>query len=211
MTTAAATSTDSPGPELDILEEFIEENRHDLSQFVPKSRRRGPHSKQDKEARRMEVYRYHFDYGYSGRKIAEMIKIHRNTVNGDIEFWYSKIAGSINIFNPESAVLVSLQRLEIQRTRLREQLDKTNSQQEKVSIERLITDIESKILYTRHRLVESIRRLSDLSIESLNDWLKENKKDGRYITLFDKIKVSSKAHEKIERIIKEDKVDVFQF
>ena len=139
----------------------------------------------------MEVYRYHFDYGYSGRKIAGIMKINRNTVNGDIEFWYSKIAGSINIYSPESAVLVSLQRLEIQRTRLREQLDKTNSQQEKVSIERLITDIESKILYTRHRLGESTRRLSDSSIENLNDWLKENKKDGRYITLFDKIMVSS--------------------
>lgn len=36
MTTAAATSTDSLGPELDISEEFIEENRHDLRLIIHK-------------------------------------------------------------------------------------------------------------------------------------------------------------------------------
>ena len=197
--------------ELEVSQEFIEENRHDLSQFVPKSRRRGPYSKQDKQARRIEVYRLHFEYGYSGRKIAEMMKIHRNTVNGDIEYWYSKIVDATNIYYPEYAVIVNLQRLEVQRTRLREELDKTNSQQEKLAIERLIFDIDSKILYTQHRLGESSRRLADLSTEKINDWLKDNKKDVRYLTLFDKIMVSSKAHEKIERVIKEDKIDFFQF
>ncbi len=204
MTTAAATSTDSSDSELDISEEFLEENRQNLSQFVPKSRRRGPYSKQDKQARRIEVYRLHFEYGYSGRKIAEMMKIHRNTINADIGFWYYKIAGSTNIFNPEDIVIINLQRLEIQRTRLREQLDITSSQQEKLSIERLIFDIDSKILYTHHRLGESTRRMIDLSTTRLNDWMKDNRKDTRFMTLFDKIKISSKAKEKIERIISED-------
>lgn len=211
MTTAAATSTNSSGIDLDISEEFIKENRQNLSQFVPKSRGRGPYSKQDKQARRNEVYRLHFEYGYSARKIADMMKVNRNTVTSDIDYWYSKIVDASNIFNPEHAVIINLQRLEIQRTRLREQLDKTNSHQEKLAIERLIFDVDSKILHTYQRLGESARRLADLSTEQLNDWLKDNRKEGRYMTLFDKILVSPKAHEKIERIIKEDKVDVLQF
>ena len=59
--------------ELKISKEFLEENKSNLSQFMPKTRRRGPYSKQEKESRRNEVYRLHFDYGYSARKISESI------------------------------------------------------------------------------------------------------------------------------------------
>ena len=38
----------------------------------------------------------------------------------------------------------------------------------------------------------------------LNDWLEKDRSKIRYMTLFDKIRVSSKAHEKIKMIINED-------
>ena len=54
---------------------------------MPKSHQRGPYTKQELENRRNEVYRLHFEYRYSVRKIAELMKINRNTINGDIKHW----------------------------------------------------------------------------------------------------------------------------
>ena len=87
--------------ELDISEEFLAE-----CQTMPKSQRHnGQYTKQEIQKRRNEVYRYHFEYGYSARKIAELIKINRNTINGDIKHWYSKISNKNYILDPESTIL----------------------------------------------------------------------------------------------------------
>ena len=54
----------------DISKEFLKENQNNLGQFMPKYHKRGPYSKQQLEKRRDKVYRLHFEYGYSARKIA---------------------------------------------------------------------------------------------------------------------------------------------
>lgn len=185
----------------EVSKEFWQENQK--IKHTPK--KGGPYSKQDKDARRNEVYRLHFDYGYSARKISELMKVNRNTINGDLNYWYNKIVESHNIFEPESEILINLHRLENQRTRLREELDKAVSIQEKLAIERFIYDINSKILNTHQRLAESTRRVLDLSTDKLNEWMKQNKKTERYMALFDKIGISEKAKEKIDKIIKEDR------
>lgn len=189
--------------ELNVSEEFIDQNKESL-QNRPK-RRGGPYSKEEKIKRQNEVHRLHFEYGYSARKIAELMKINRNTVNGDLDYWYAKIIPDMSIFDPEYMVKVNLERLDIQRTRLREQLDKTDSFQERLSLERLIYEIDSKILHTYNKMIDSIRRVFDLSIQRTNDWLKENKKPDRCMTLFDTVIVSEKARQKIKKIINEDK------
>lgn len=189
--------------ELDISQEFLEENKK-LCQPMPKSRRQGRYSKKNKEARRNEVYRLQFDYGYSARKIADIMKVSRNTVNGDVSYWYSKFLESNKIFDPETVVVMTLERLEIQYTRLREQLDKTDSQQEKNTIERLMLDVNSKFINTNLRLAESTIKIMDSATRRLNHWLEDDRSKMRYMTLFDRIRVSEKAQEKIERIISED-------
>ena len=191
--------------ELKISKEFLEENKSNLSQFMPKTRRRGPYSKQEKESRRNEVYRLHFDYGYSARKISELMKVNRNTINGDVSYWYSKIISNHNIFDPEMDILIRLKRFEVQRTRLRVQTDKTNEFQEKLSLERIILDIDSKVLQIYQKLGESTKRVMDAVTINLNHEMKKQKKDTRYMLLFDKIAVSERAKERIEQIIREDK------
>ena len=191
--------------ELKISKEFLEENKSNLSQFMPKTRRRGPYSKQEKESRRNEVYRLHFDYGYSARKISELMKVNRNTINGDVSYWYSKIISNHNIFDPEMDILIRLKRFEVQRTRLRIQTDKTNEFQEKLSLERIILDIDSKVLQIYQKLGESTKRGMDAVTINLNHEMKKQKKDTRYMLLFDKIAVSERAKERIEQIIREDK------
>jgi len=189
----------------EMTEEFFTENKNHIPKINLQKKKGGPYSKKLRNKRKDEVYRLHFEYGYSARKISDLMKINRNTVNGDIDYWYSKIVKNSYILNPEYVIIFNLQRLDIQRSRLRERLDKTESFEQKLALDRLIFDIDSKILHTHHRLTESERRVSDMSIEQLNSWMKENGRKERYMTLFDKLSVSEKAKEKINKIIDEDR------
>ncbi|MCH7969211.1 MAG: hypothetical protein IH841_08215 [Thaumarchaeota archaeon] len=192
------------GNEFNISDDFIEANK----KFIPDTRRKkgGPYTKQEIIDRKNEVHRLHFEYGYSARKIADLMKVNRNTINGDVDYWYSKIVDNTNMVDPAYAIMVNLQRLDIQRSRLREQLDKTETFQEKLALERLILEIDSKILNTHNKLTNSARNLLDYSTERMNNWMKENKKDDRFLTSFDRISVSEKALEKIDKIIKQDRL-----
>lgn len=51
----------------------------------------GPYTKDERTKRQNEVARLHFEYGYSAVKIAEMMKVNRNTINSDIKYLYSEI------------------------------------------------------------------------------------------------------------------------
>jgi len=190
--------------EFNISKDFIETNK----KFKPDTRRKkgGPYTKQEIIDRKNEVYRLHFEYGYSARRIADLMKVNRNTVNGDIDYWYSKIIDNTNIGDPTNAIMINLQRFDIQRSRLREQLDKTETFQEKLALERLILEIDSRILNTHYKLTNSARNLLDFSTERMNNWMKENKKDNRFLTLSDILSVSEKAQEKINKIIKQNRL-----
>jgi len=172
---------------------------------MPKTRKRGPYSKEEKESRRNEVYRLHFDYGYSARKIADLMKVNRNTINGDISYWYHKVGSTQNIFDPEMTIIMNLRRFEEQRSRLREQIDTVSEFSDRLSLERMIFDIDSKIMQIYQKLGESSRRIMDMTTDHLNRYMKDNKKPERYMMMFDKFSVSEKAKEKIEKIIKDDK------
>jgi len=187
--------------EPDFTNESVSE-KNNLCQSMPK--KSGPYSKKDKEMRRDEVYRLHFDYDFSARKIAELMNINRNTINMDLNYWYSDIAKSSDVINPEFMINITIQKLSIQYTRLREQLDKAESLQEKNVIERLMFDVNSKIININHRLAESTMKIMDSATNRLNDWLEKDGQKTRYLTLFDKIKVSSKAYDEISKIIDED-------
>lgn len=190
--------------EIEISEEFLEENRQNLRQFTPKSRRRGPWSKRDKEARREKVYLLHFDYNFSARKIADMMKIQRNTVNSDLTYLYSKIVESKNIIDPATAIVITLERLDIQYERLRERYDKTDSHQDKNAVEHLMLNVNSRIMSINQRLAESTIKVMDDATERLNDWLKQDRSETRYMTFFDRLRVSATARDKIQKIINED-------
>ena len=192
------------GNEFNISDDFIETNK----KFKPDTRRKkgGPYTKQEIIDRKNEVHRLHFEYGYSARKISDLMKVNRNTINGDINYWYSKIMDNINMVDPTNVIMVNLQRLDIQRSRLREQLDKTETFQEKLALERLILEIDSKILNTHNKSINSTRNLLAYSNVELNTWMKENRKDNRFFTFSDRISVSVKAMKKIDKIIKQDRL-----
>src|SRR2546428_14186689 len=111
---------------LQVYHDFIEENKK-LCQNMSEGKRGSRYSKSERETRRSEVYKFHFEYGYSARKIAELLDVNRNTVNGDINYWYSRISKNVSGIDPEKAIITVLQRMQSQRVSLRAQLDKTRS------------------------------------------------------------------------------------
>ena len=184
--------------------DFLDENEK-LCQIIPKSKKGGPYSKEQKESRRNEVYRLYFDYGYSARKIAEVMKIHRSTVNGDVDFWYNQVTKNFNEIDPTIAIVEQITKLKDQKTRLREYLDKTESVTEKHTIERLILDVDSKITHIHFKMQDSTFKIHEQATRWVNEFMKKNNETQRYSTIFDTIKVSTKAHERIMKIINEDR------
>ena len=188
---------------LDVSKEFIESGKSLQSNS---KKRGGRYTKDEKIKRQNEVYRLHFEYGYSARKISELMKINRNTINSDIDYWYDKILTTSNVLDPELSVIVNIQRFDVQRSRLRESLDKAENFQQRHAIEKMIFDIDCKIINTQMKLADSMKRIHKLSIGFINDWLKKNGKDNRLMNFFDTISVSEKAKQRISKIIKEDRI-----
>ena len=61
-------------------------------------------------------------------------------------------------------------------------------------------------MHTHEKLYQATYSVHKLATEWLNQYMEKNKKPERYLTWFDTISVSKKAQEKINRIIKEDKI-----
>jgi len=188
-----------------VSNDFINDNKK--IKFPKQEKKKGgPYSKNERHQRLNEVYRLHFDYGYSARQIADMMKVSRNTINGDVSYWYDKIGKKMGSFvDPEMIVVKHITRLELQRTRLRVALDKTKVLQEKLGIDKLIFDIESRIMQTRLKLVDSKIRSFNYSTERVNHWLKEQRREERFVSYFDICSVSDKSYDRIINIMKEDK------
>jgi len=189
---------------LHVSDEFLKQNsKH--GKIKKPVKKVGPYTRSEKDKRRDEVYRLHFEYGYSARKIAELMKVNRNTINGDVDYWYSMIIKKVNIFQPEYNIITTLEKMQIQLARLREQLDKAKSISERISIERLIYDINSKILYTYQKVASSSIRTHGLATQLCNSKMKKDNRPGRILSFYDTIAVSDKAQERINRIINEDR------
>ena len=76
----------------------------------------GPYTKNEKMKRQNEVYKLHFEHGYSAVKISDMMRINRNTINSDINYWYSSLSKEWNSYDIEcrgSEVTITLNGLPV--------------------------------------------------------------------------------------------------
>ncbi len=184
-----------------IGSDFIKENDQ-----VPKQdiRKGGPYSKAQRTKRRNEVFKLHFDYGYSSVQISEMMKVNRNTINSDINHWYSHLAKEWNSYDIDSWCMKQMHRMETQRTRLMEQLQQEDLH-DKLAIEKMIFDIDTKITQTAIKIFTSQQVQFDSTVDTLNNWLKEHKMDVSFIKSRDVTKVKGKTGEKINKLLEEDR------
>ena len=189
--------------ELQVSKEFLDTQ---LCQTMPKSKKGGPYPVQAKKARRNEVFRLHFDYGYSARKIADMMNVSRNTANSDVNYWYSRLQQEFESISPDACMSKIVNRLESQ-SRLREELDKTKNLQEKIFINKMLLDIDSRLVQFYLKIKTTDDAVYDEATRRLNEWMKEKNDNHRFTTMGQLCSFSSNTFEKIMKAIDEDKVE----
>ena len=102
----------------------------------------GPYTKQEQEKRRDEVFKLHFEYGNSAVQIANLLNVNRNTINEDIKYWYSELYKTTNFKYSKDWLDKQFMRLELQRARLRKELEEDISLKDRLQVERFITNID---------------------------------------------------------------------
>jgi len=113
--------------------------------MVLEEKRGGPYTQQEQEIRKEKVFELHFENGHSALQIARMLEVNRNTINKDIDFWYSEIRSNSKSHYNKNWLDKQLTRLEFQRTRLQNSLDKEITLKERLQIEKIITHIDLSI------------------------------------------------------------------
>ena len=187
-----------------ITNEFIEENRKlDKTRQFP--RKGGPYTKNDRTKRRNEVFRLHFEHGYSAVKIADMMKINRHTINDDVNYWYSKLRQEWKSYDIDSWLMKQIHRMESQRTRLFKEIERQGNFQNKLSLERLIFEIDNKIMQTVYKAAYGKETLTEFLSNVINDWAENNMINSKFIRIKDLTEVSRKNYEKIRQIMEEDR------
>ena len=141
----------------EVSHEFIGANKK--LGITGQRKRGGRYPKYVREKRLREVFRYHFECGHPASKISQFLKVNRTTVINDIKVIYKKLFNEFpdneffDLFNKHQV------RLETQRARLMEMLDKTGDISQRLSIERLLLEIDTRILdMVTNDLMREIRR-----------------------------------------------------
>ena len=191
--------SDIPNPnddlfDFEIHEEFMEENKHvNLVKHRQNSKHKfAPFTRSQRRKRRMEVYRLHFEKGIPAIRIADMMKVDRNTINNDLKILYKKI---LNDYNPDKLSLEDilekqLVRLETQRDRLGQYLYEAKDLNSKITIERLISDIDFRLIGVIERLNQNIVRFWDEVIKQINKSAEKEKLKTRYTSLYELNRIS---------------------
>ncbi len=168
-----------------------------------KSKKGGPYTKQEQEKRRDEVFKLHFEYGYSATQISEMLKINRNTINNDISFLYSKLRDEMGSETYGKWMNKQLTRLELQRVRLRKELDNDITLQERLQVEKVILDLDSKISSLIIKIYDSSQKKLDSVVAILNNWMEEHGHEDRYMSCGNLRAIPEKSREKIFKLLKD--------
>lgn len=192
-----------------ISQEFIQEsmkNKHGLIRPSHNHKQKfAPFTRSQRRKRRMEVYKLHFEHGIPSTRIAEMMKVDRNTINNDLKILYQQ---SLNDYNPDDMSLndilqKQLVRLETQRDRLCLYLCDADNVSSKIAIERLIADIDFRLIGVIEKVNHSIERFWEDIIKQINKTAEANKMNMRYTSIFELRKISIDSRKSLDKLAKE--------
>jgi len=190
----------SKDSKFEISQEFIESGKSLQSNS---KKRGGRYTKDEKLKRQNEVYRLHFEYGYSARQIAEIMKINRNTINDDVSLLYSKLQKESDKLNYDNLFDKQLARLESQRVRLRKELDNDITLQERLQIEKMIIDLDLKISSYIIKIRTSGQKILDGAVGIINRWMESSGHSERYVSHDKLFTIPEKSREKIFELLKD--------
>ena len=97
-----------------------------------------------------------------------------------------------------------ISRMESQRTRLIEDLEKSDDAMKKLAIEKTILDIDNKIMHGVAKISLNSESMMNAVINFLNNWSEKNKVDIGFIEERSLLKTSTKTRDKIIKLIQED-------
>jgi len=206
------------GPfDFEINQEFIEENKKRnlnlVSHGQTHKQKFAPFTRSQRRKRRIEVYKLHFEHGVPATRIAELMKVDRNTINNDLKILYRE---ALNDYSPDDMSLddilqKQLLRLETQRDRLGLYLCDAKGINNKIAIERLMADIDFKLIGAIEKVYHKEGRFWDEIIKKINKIAENKKWDVRYTSLFELHKISTDSRKSLnklmEDVLKEKKVD----
>ena len=160
-----------------------------------------PFTRAERKHRRDEVYRLHFENGIPATRIAELMKVDRNTINNDLKILYNK---AIRDYNSEKSyddiIVKQLVRLETQRDRLGLYLSDSKDINGKLAIERLITNIDFKVVGLMERLNQNIVQHYDAVIEHVNKIAEKEKLKTRFTSLFELYRISVDTRQDLDKL-----------
>jgi predicted DNA-binding protein YlxM (UPF0122 family) len=177
----------------------------DMPHIVKPSQKFSPYTKPERQKRRQEVFRLHVELGYPATKISEILQVNRNTVNQDIEWCYQQI-GEIDL-DLDTIITRQLVRLDMQRTRIYEQLFKTENFAERHSLEKLIFEIDSQIASLMVKINNYQRDAVKIAVNKVNGYLDEKKLYNipRFSCGYDIVSTSPQTQAKIRELINNDR------
>ena len=108
-------------------------------------RKGGPQTEFQRNQRLDQVCKLYFEYGYSAVKIAEMLNVNRNTINSDIKDLYSTFQSNWENTSTVSILQNHVFSLMAQKSRLREGIDSAKNLSEKLAIEKMILQVETRL------------------------------------------------------------------
>ena len=138
-------------------------------------------------------------------KISELMKVDRNTINNDLKFLYRKALSDYNLDNMSLDDILEKQlvRLEAQRDRLGIYLSDAKDVTNKVTIERLIADIDFRVLTAVEKINHNTLQFYDEIIKAVNNIAENKKLDVRFTSLFELREISIDSRISLNKL-KED-------
>jgi len=138
-------------------------------------------------------------------RISELMKVDRNTINNDLKFLYRKALSDYNLDNMSLNDILEKQlvRLEAQRDRLGIYLSDAKDVTNKVTIERLIADIDFRVLTATEKINHNTVQFYDEIIKAVNKIVENKKLDVRFTSLFELREISIDSRISLNKL-KED-------
>lgn len=150
----------------------------------------------------------HFEQGWPAVRIANMMNVDRNTINADLKLLYDKAIGEYGSeMNMSTYLVKSLYRLETQRDRLCTYLTDTTDISTKVSIKRLISDIDFRLVNTLHKTTTDHFRFWDAVIERVNDLAEKEGWTDRFTSVTKLYKISPDSRQSLIKVREEARLD----
>ena len=193
--------------DFEIDQEFIEQNkRTNLVKHGHSHKQKfAPYTRSQRRKRRMEVYKLHFEHGIPTTRIAEMMKVDRNTINNDLKILYREALRDYDSANIDLDDILQKQllRLETQRDRLALYLSDAKEINDKIAIERLIADIDFRMFGAIEKMNLNVRKFWDEIIKEINRIAENKKLNTRYTNLFELQNISIVSRRSLNQLKEE--------